>query len=604
MAATIKHKPTPAAASVDPVRLEIIKGAFRSAQSEMEALLERTSMSAFIREKKDYFAAFFDRAGRLVIGTNLPTFGEVIHPILARFPAETMRSGDLYAYNDCYGSNGGVSHSPDIVFVSPVFVSGELVAFAESRAHFSDIGGSRPGSIAPDATDIFQEGIIVPPVRLYKEGELNQDLFELFVRNSRFPQMVQGDTRALMAAVRLGRRRLEELFTRFGTAEVFTIIDALIAQTRQVVSQRLRETFPPGRYRFADMVDSDGQGGGPFTIRMELEAHENGHFTIDATASDDQARGAVNFLMHPTMPKMVFGIYFIASEPSLLLNQGAAEAIGEVKTRPGSILQPRFPAPLGQRGNTMGRVQSACVGLINVASGGKSLAASGVYLIYFLRGTDPETGEPFLLSDGIAVGYGGRPYADGIDAVYYVAQKNHPCEFIELSYPVRMRSYGLNCDSGGPGRWRGGCGVVREIELLHGDAILGNRMEGVTNPPWGVAGGMAGRPGRYVLNPGTANERVLPPICDGTVMHQGDVLRVETGGGGGWGHPFDREPERVQRDVIGGFVSIKRAREDYGVVLATETFELDLRATQELRGKSRWPTKLFHRGGYFDGVDW
>jgi N-methylhydantoinase B len=198
------------------------------------------------------------------------------------------------------------------------------------------------------------------------------------------------------------------------------------------------------------------------------------------------------------------------------------------------------------------------------------------------------------------VGYGARPYADGIDAVYYVAQKNYPCEFIELSYPVRMRRYGLNCDSGGPGRWRGGCGVIREIELLSGEAILGNRIESVA--PWGVNGGMAGRPGHYTLNPGRPDERVLPSLCDGTVMRKGDVLLVETGGG--WGHPFDREPERMQRDVMGGFVSLERAREDYGVVLAPETFELDLHATGELRRKRRWPTKLFHRGDYYDGVDW
>src|SRR5579872_1684046 len=201
---------------VDPVALQIIKGALRSAQLEMETLLQRTAMSPFIREKKDFFCALFDAEARLVVGTALPIFGDLIAPVLEHYPAASMQPGDLYWYNDCYASRGAVSHSPDQVFVAPVFAEGKLSAFAQSWAHFNDIGGLRPGSLSPDATEIFQEGIIVPPIRLAAAGVLNEEAIRIFVRNSRFAAMVTGDIRAATAAVRLGERRLQELFERFG----------------------------------------------------------------------------------------------------------------------------------------------------------------------------------------------------------------------------------------------------------------------------------------------------------------------------------------------------------------------------------------------------
>ena len=200
----------------DPVTLQIVRGALRAIQGEMEAVIERTAMSPFIREKKDFYAALFDGAGRLIVGSNLPVFGDVVGPIAEHYPLETMRPGDIYWFNDCYASKGAVSHSPDQVFVAPVFAEGKLAAFAQSWAHFNDIGGMRAGSLSPECTEIFQEGIIVPPVRVARDGQLNDELLRVFTRNSRFPEMVQGDTRASIAAIRLGERRLVELCERFG----------------------------------------------------------------------------------------------------------------------------------------------------------------------------------------------------------------------------------------------------------------------------------------------------------------------------------------------------------------------------------------------------
>ncbi|HZS83923.1 MAG TPA: hydantoinase B/oxoprolinase family protein [Stellaceae bacterium] len=584
---------------VDAVTLQLVKGALRSAQLEMETLLSRTAMSPFIREKKDFFCALFDEAARLVVGTAIPIFGDLVGPVLAHYPAAEMRPGDLYWYNDCYGSKGAVSHSPDQVFIAPVFAEGLLSGFAQSWAHFNDIGGLRPGSLSPDATDIFQEGIIVPPIRLARDGVIDTEVMRVFTRNSRFPAMVTGDIRAATAAVRLGERRMGELFQRFGRATVLAAFAAAIDETRRIVRDWLRRTIPPGRYDFTERIDRDGHGNGPFAIRMRLEVDERGA-TLDARETDDQAPGPINFIMSPEVPRLAFGIYALARERSVLLNQGALDAVDAVRVRPGSLLQPNFPAPLGQRGITLIRVGTACLGLVNVATQGAAVAAHNVYVIAYLRGRTVE-GEAFLLTDGIAVGYGGRSDADGIDAVYLIANENYPAEFLDLSYPVRLRRYAINPDSGGPGRWRGGCGVIRELEVLAAEAMLSIRIDSVDNPPWGVAGGRSGRGGCCILNPGRETERHLPPLGDGILLHRGDVLRIETGGGGGWGHPFDREPERVLADIRGGFVTAERARADYGVALGADGCSIDAAETARLRHQ-RGDAKLFHRGAYFEAL--
>ena len=586
-----------AASLCDPITVEIVRGALRAIQSEMEAVIERTAMSPFIREKKDFYAALFDGEGRLVVGSNLPVFGDVVGPIAEHYPLDTMRPGDIYWFNDCYASKGAVSHSPDQVFVAPVFAEGQLVAFAQSWAHFNDIGGMRPGSLSPDCTDIFQEGIIVPPVRVAREGVIVDELLRLFYRNSRFPDMVKGDTRASMAAIRLGERRLAELFQRFGPAKTASAFDQLIEETASELRRRLHALVPAGRYAFTDTVDSDGQGHGPIKLRYRLDVTPD-KVVLDTSESDDQVPGPVNFLMSPSVPAMVFGSYLVGDSSQSILNAGVEQAIDEVIVRPGSVLQPKFPAPLGMRGVTMMRNMACCLGLLNVATGGKAMAAHSAYVIWYLRGRD-DKGELFLLSDGLGVGYGARPSADGNDAVYLVAQENFPSEFLDSVFPVRVIRYAINPDTGGPGRWRGGCGLIREIEVLAPEAMVSMRIDSVEHPPWGVLGGQAAGTGRCVVNPGRPDERLLRPLSDGNIVKRGDVVRVETGGGGGWGHPFDREPERVLGDVRGGFVGRSSAEKDYGVVLTRDGMEVDLAATAKRRAQ-RPAVKLFHRHGYHE----
>ncbi len=323
--------------SCDPVTLQIVRGALRAVQSEMEALIERTAMSPFIREKKDFYAALFDAAGALVAGSNLPIFGDVVGPVAEHYPLADMRPGDIFWFNDCYASRGAVSHSPDQVFLAPVFAEGKLSAFAQSWAHFTDIGGMRPGSLSPDCTDIYQEGIIVPPVRVARDGVMTDELLRLFYRNSRFPEMVKGDTRASIAAIRLGERRLAEMFARFGRATLLAAFAALIDETETEIRARLRALVPEGEHRFTDRVDGDGHGSGPIRLRYRLKVTAE-RIVLDTSESDDQVAGPVNFLMSPQVPAYVFGCYLIGENATTMLNAGVERVIDEVVIRPGSVL--------------------------------------------------------------------------------------------------------------------------------------------------------------------------------------------------------------------------------------------------------------------------
>jgi N-methylhydantoinase B len=339
---------------------------------------------------------------------------------------------------------------------------------------------------------------------------VNEAALAIFHRNSRYPAQSEGDMSALMASVRLGTQRMEEIAGRFGADVLSDALAQLLDRTRRLVRRRLAETFDYGTHRFTDAIDSDGHGNGPFKLRFAITRERTpggeDRFIFDATETDDQAPGPVNLLMNRSIPGMALGLFYLGGDPGQVCNAGGPLAIDEVRLREGSLVQPRWPAPLGMRGLTMMRVLATLNGLVN-AAGGQAPAAQAAYVVALIRGSwtdDAGQSHPFLLADGIGVGYGARAFADGIDAVYFVAQENYPVEFTELGYPIRFRTYGMVCDSGGPGRFRGGAGILREYEVLADTAMLAIRIDGVQNPPWGIAGGKSGRTGRIVLNPGTA----------------------------------------------------------------------------------------------------
>lgn len=579
--------------TLNVVTFELIKGGFQSALKETASLIERTAMSPIVREKKDYFTAFFDADGRLVTGMAHPVGANMMECILEEFPVGQIQPGDLFLYNDCYRAKGGVSHLPDLVFAAPIAEESQIVGFCTCFGHFSDIGGMTPGSYSGVATELYQEGIIIPPVRLYEAGEFNKDIANLVLRNSRVPDLMRGDMRALLAATKLAVKRGEEICGRYGVAAVTAAFAQMQAQTEHAV-RKAYAALPDGVYEVTDSLDADPLTGESKRIEVSLQKSGD-EIIIDMTGSSDQAKGPINLILHETGPQQMLGLYFIASDPTLLVNDGLFRTVTEVRVREGSILRPRFPAPLAMRAMTMVRAQQALMGSIALATGGKVSAGSPTYVVAFFRSFDPDTGKTEVIPEGIAVGYGARPTSDGHDAVYYVSQKNYPVEFMEMRYPVEIEYYGLRTDSGGPGRWRGGAGVIREIRFMGRQGSVLTRVDNVKFPPWGMNGGQGGRPGRVVLNPGTKGERVLPPVSDSVELRHGDILRFETCGGGGWGNPFDREPERVQQDVKNGIVSLDAARRDYGVVLKADSLAIDIDATSNLRDAERPEFEMFHR---------
>jgi N-methylhydantoinase B len=518
--------------------------------------------------------------------------------VLEQYPAATMAPGDVYWFSDCYLSRGAISHSPDMCFVAPTFCDHALVGFVAAFGHFWDIGGIKPGTLSPLATEIFQEGIAIPPIKISACGTFNDEAYRLILRNSRFPDLLRGDTRAMMAACTLGQRRLQELGQRFGVTQLEAGFAAIFTQAERAVRTALT-ALPDGRYTFADYVDSDCISDTPFRVQVTLNV-EGDSLRADFRDTDDQAQGPINFLLHPDNARSIIARALGWRDPGVLLNHGVCAPIPEVLLRPGSLVQPRYPAALGLRAHTLYRVMNNILGDFAQATNGDTPAGSGDYVLYMLRALDPQTGIFTLLIDGIGVGQGARPFGDGLDVIYSSrGQKNFPMEFIEHEFPVRILTYAIHQDSGGAGKFRGGCGVVRDVQVLAPQVVLGTRMNGVKSPSWGVTGGRAGQSGCFIVNPGTPQARPVPPFGDNIELHASDILRVMTSGGGGWGNPAERDPLQVLQDVKDGFVSLQSARNHYGVVLEAETWKIDWRQTQERRRAMPAMPPLFDRGASY-----
>jgi N-methylhydantoinase B len=356
---------------------------------------------------------------------------------------------------------------------------------------------------------------------------------------------------------------------------------------------------PDGEYSFRERIDSDAVTDRSYFVDVTLRKSGD-EIEFDLSASDRQATGPINFLMDDSVPKFMLGLYMTMDEPGIGMNGGFERAVKRVITRPGSIVAPKFPAPLGLRSHSMIRVTTSTFGALAQAMGGHASAASCVYVLYYLRGRNTDGSEPLCI-EGLAVGFGARTFADGIDAVYYVAQENYPIEFAEMEFGVEIERFGVHCDSGGPGRWRGGCGIVRDVRVLSDEAVLGIRLDNCRQPAFGVNGGRSGQPGRVIVNPGSTEERDLATMSDNNPLKKGDLVRIITSGGGGWGSPLDRPAADVLADVLDGFVSSEAAFTDYGVAIVGEA--VDEAATEAKRAAMPRPPEMFHRGRPYNAAD-
>ncbi|MFT7049159.1 MAG: N-methylhydantoinase B [Halioglobus sp.] len=579
--------------AVDGVTVDIIENALRNAREEMDAVLFRTAMSPGIREQGDCFPMIANRDGKMVVGQ----FGSFIGPFLEAYDAE-IEEGDIILTNDPYMCNAAVSHLPDWVVLVPIFKGGRHIAWSAMFGHMSDNGGMVPGSIPIEATNIYQEGIRIPPSKLYKKGVLQSELLELILHNVRTPQWNRFDLNALVAACNTAAKRCVELAERFGDEVLVSTMDIMLQRNYDAMKHIIEMFIPEEPREFEDYLCDDGMGMGPYRIKCKMW-REGSKAIFDFEGTDPQAQSSVNFYLNEDMFKMFFGSFTInVVDPQIVFNDGFYDLV-DVRIPQGTLLKPNFPAALSGRTHALGRIFDLLGALLGMGAPEQMLNAAGFsdspHLFY--SGYD-DKGEWFQL---FQIGFGGipgRPVGDGPDGhSLWPGFTNVPNEFIESYFPLRIERYETITDSGGAGLHRGGNGLSVAYRFLC-DGHVGIHDDRWLTYPWGVLGGEVGRRSTKRIVRKDGSEQWLPAKAENIKVQSGDVLYFNTWGGGGWGDPFERDPALVRQDVERRLVSASGAQR-YGVVMADDG-EVDEIATQllreELRG-ARGDIEVFNRGG-------
>jgi len=583
------------ATDLDPVTLDIIENALRNARVEMDATLVRTAMSPGIREQGDAFPLIADPAGRMIVGQ----FGSFIDGFLRQYTG-TICDGDMILLSDPYSCEGAVSHSNDWLVLLPVFRSGRLVAWTAMFGHQSDIGGKVAGSMPIDARAIFEEGVRIPPVKIYNQGAYNEDLIRLIMHQTRKPDWCAADLNALIASCRVAARRIDEMCGRFGEDVYVAATQALLARNHRAMKALIAQSIGEDAVSFEDYVCDDGVGFGPYKIRCTMR-RDGDRVILDFDGTDPQSDASINFYLNENMFKMFFGIYMImVFDPQIMFNDGFYDLI-EVRIPEGSLLKPRYPAALSGRTHALGRIFDILGGLLGQRTPEFLCAAgfsSSPHLMY--SGRD-KTGDWFQL---FQIGFGGipgKPFGDGPDGhSLWPGFTNVPNEFLERYFPLRIERYEALADSGGAGRFRGGNGILMTYRFLASGTVSIHDDRWFTYP-WGVNGGQPGTRARKIHETADGRQTIVANKLDSLMVAEGDQLHFITWGGGGWGDPLDREPELVGKEIRQGLVTSKGALA-YGVVADDEGAVDDI-ATQVLRIEMRasaGDSVLFDRGGSID----
>jgi N-methylhydantoinase B len=582
---------------VDPIVLEIVEGTLASIEQEVETAIGRTARSPMIRDAHDFRAGIHDRKLRKLTGRS---YSALVHPVVRDHPPATMRPGDVFFHNDVYLSEGGIGHLPDLCVTVPVFAGGEVVAFVQAFGHHDDIGGAVPGSMPSHATSVFEEGLMVPPIRLWDAGVPNQAALRIMTRNSRMPDSLAADLDAECSACLMGARRLGELFDRYGRATVEACFDAIVAKTTEAFRREILAKIPEGTWVWEDYAEHDGVDPPRLhtqRITLTRTAEDGGRLVLDFTGTSPQAKGPINhcgdYADGNFLKKWLAPILRnLADTPEraaeLDVNEGVVPLI-EMRFPPkGTLLTPVFPAPTNARTFVILRLLGVLAGVLAKAVDGRMPADQETIRYTGVYGHDAD-GQPYLMREVLGGGSGGRWYADGEDTVHVVPDsRNIPVEFAEARWPFVVERLGLAVDSGGPGRHRGGLGYEKHIRMLR-DAHFMSIADRSLLSCWGVRGGRAGRPFSVVIDPGGPDERVVDALADAEPVRTGEVLRIRTTGGGGWGDPLERPYDEVARDVRWGKVSARGARDDYGVVVGGPRDDpvVDEDASDELRASLR-----------------
>jgi len=561
--------------AIDPVTLDIIENALRNARVEMDTTLVRTAMSPGIREQGDAFPLIADHLGRMIVGQ----FGSYIGPFLDGYDG-TVEEGDMIFLSDPYSVQGAISHSNDWLVLLPVFKDNRLVAYTSMFGHQSDIGGKVAGSMPIDAHSIFEEGVRIPPVKIWKQGVYNEDLIKLIMHQVRTPEWCKADLNALIAACRVAARRVIEMCERFGDDVFVSATEELLARNHRAMKALIESSIGEAPVSFEDYICDDGLGYGPYKIRCTMW-REHGKVVLDFAGTDPQSHGSINFLLNENMMRMFFGIYMImVFDPQILFNDGYYDLI-DIRIPEGSLLKPQFPAALSGRTHALGRLFDVLGGLLGQKTPEFLNAAgfsSSPHLFY--SGRD-QSGRWFQL---FQIGFGGipgRPLGDGPDGhSLWPNFTNVPNEFLERYFPLRIERYETVADSGGAGLHRGGNGILMSYRFLEPGLISIHDDRWFTYP-WGVNGGAPGARARKILEKADGSQTVVGNKREDIAVEAGDMLHFITWGGGGWGDPLQRDPALVGKEIVQGLVTPEGAKA-YGVV-ADAAGVIDQAATAALR---------------------
>jgi len=568
---------------VDPISFEVIKNGLDSIADEMAIVLMRSAYSPIVRDSLDYSTAICDHRGfmlaqGLTTPLHLGSFPDAMRHLVQEFGGR-MRPGDVFTLNDPYGSGG--MHLPDIYVIKPIFVEGRVEGYAATVAHHTDVGGISPGSNSIHSTEIYQEGLRIPLLKLYDEGRPNDTLFAVIEKNVRVPVKVLGDVRAQVAACRNGERALAGLVAKYGAPTFRTYLDEVLNYAERLMRAEI-SALPDGVYEFTDFIDGLGEEPEPITFHVKVTV--NGDcIIVDWGGSSPQVPGGLNSPIPFTRSATYLAVRCIV-DPAIPNSEGYMRPI-EVIAPPGTIMNPVLPAPCAARGITGYRMFDTLLGALSQAvpdripaacEGGASIPSIGGY----------QNGQPFVYVETILGTWGGRPNRDGAEGMSHPGanQSNQPIELIEAELPLRVQRYGLVQDSGGPGKHRGGLALVREYRVVAEEASFTIRSDRRTHLPYGLQGGKPGTPSSNILNPGPS-QILLPPLPMRSMpLKRGDVFCHTLAGGGGYGDPLERDPHMVLEDVLDEKVTLEFVRREYGVVIEPTTMTVDVDATHHLRG--------------------
>ncbi|MFZ3360734.1 MAG: hydantoinase B/oxoprolinase family protein [Xanthobacteraceae bacterium] len=565
---------------VDPITFAVIKSGLDSVADDMAYAVVRTARSEIVKDVMDFSAALCAADGQMVaqaktIAQHLGAIPEAMEAVLSKFD-DDLHDGDVVIMNDPY--HGGM-HLPDVFMFVPIFADARRCAFAVVICHHTDVGGRVPGSNASDSTEIYQEGLRIPPLKLYSRGELNTTLQTLIKINVRVPDRVWGDLSAQFAAAQVGKRGLGRLFQRYGTA----VVEAYMMELLDYAERRTREEiklWPAGTYHFTDHVDSDGFSDTPIPIVVAITVRPDGTLFVDYSGSSPQVKGALNSTLSFTHSLTYLSVRCVLAR-DIPNNVGLFRCI-TVRAPDASILNPQMPAACAARALTGYRVFDAMLGaLAQIVPDRVPAAGEGGNSVICISGLRPNR-KPFIIVDMLCGAWGGRPDKDGVEAITNASQNlsNMPVEVLEAEHPVRVEDYCFIPDSCGAGRWRGGVGIRRSYRILAPEALLQLRSDRVAFRPYGLDGGEEGAASRSTIEI-DGKTKPIPAKVTMTV-EQGTLIIHEQAGAGGFGDPLKRPTQLVLEDLLNGKVTADFAKDRHGVVM-TEAGTIDEWASEKLR---------------------